>query len=186
MRRVKKTVNAVSTDTLKASYLVLSLMLAACGNEDLTDLDVYMRGVKSRPKGQIEPLPDIKVIEPFVFKSDGLRDPFKPMMHPEQTQDPTAGVGGGLRPDVSRRKEELEAFPLDGLKMVGTVTKNAKLWGLIKASDNTVHRVQAGNFMGKNYGKIIRVSPDGIELLEIVPDRPGTWREQQTTLSLVE
>ncbi|WP_459992284.1 pilus assembly protein PilP [Methylosoma difficile] len=179
--------NACLVGSLRACCTFLVVILAGCADHELTDLNQYVREVKARPKGQIVPLPDINVIEPFVFKSDDLRDPFKPMTHPEEVLDANVSVtGGGLRPDLTRRKEELEAFPLDGLKMVGTVAKKSVLWGLIKASDNTVHRVQSGNYMGKNFGKIIRISPDKIELLEMVPDRPGTWREQQTTLALVE
>ena len=70
--------------------------------------------------------------------------------------------------------------------MVGTVAMKSNLWGLVKADDATIHRVQVGNYMGKNYGKIIRISTDKIELMEIVPDKPGTWREQQTSLALTE
>jgi type IV pilus assembly protein PilP len=70
--------------------------------------------------------------------------------------------------------------------MVGTVVMKSNLWGLVKASDGTIYRVQVGNHMGKNYGKIIRISPDKIELMEIVPDKPGTWREQQTSIALAE
>jgi type IV pilus assembly protein PilP len=70
--------------------------------------------------------------------------------------------------------------------MAGTITKDAVLWGLIKAGDGTIHRVREGNYMGKNHGKIIRINEDKIELMEIVPDKPGTWREQQTSLALSE
>ncbi|MGZ8151967.1 MAG: pilus assembly protein PilP [Methylovulum sp.] len=171
---------------LQLSCFVFLALLAGCSNEDFSDLDRFLREVKARPKGSIAPLPDIKVVEPFIFKPEELRDPFKPLEHSEQNQDADASTGSGLKPDFSRRKEELEAFPLDGLKMVGTVIMKSRLWGLIKASDNTVYRVQVGNYMGKNYGKIIRINADKIELMEIVPDKPGTWREQQTTLALVE
>ena len=94
-----------------------------------------------------------------MFNPEGLRDPFKPLVQPEQ-QDEVAelSTGGGIKPDTTRRKEELEAFPLDVLKMVGTVVMKSNLWGLVKADDGTIHRVQAGNYMGKNYGKIIRIS----------------------------
>jgi type IV pilus assembly protein PilP len=70
--------------------------------------------------------------------------------------------------------------------MVGTVTMKANLWALVKASDKTIYRVQVGNYMGKNYGKIIRILTDKIELMEIVPDKPGAWREQQNSLALTE
>jgi type IV pilus assembly protein PilP len=71
--------------------------------------------------------------------------------------------------------------------MIGTIEMKSNLWGLIKSSaDGTVYRVQAGNYMGQNYGKIIHISADKIELMEIVPDKPGTWREQQMSVTLAE
>jgi type IV pilus assembly protein PilP len=161
--------------------------LAGCGNDDFSDLNQYISRVKATPKGAIKPLPEIKVVESFVFNPEGLRDPFKPLVQPEQQNEVAElSTGGGIKPDITRRKEDLEAFPLEVLKMVGTVVMKSNLWGLVKADDGTIHRVQIGNYMGKNYGKVIRISTDKIELMEIVPDKPGTWREQQTSLALTE
>ena len=171
---------------LGSSLILLLGLLAGCGNNDFSDLNQYILKVKSEPKGAIPPLPEIKVIESFMFNPEGLRDPFKPLVQPEQDGLAEQTTGGGIKPDTSRRKEELEAFPLDVLKMVGTVTMKSTVWGLVKADDGTIHRVQVGNYMGKNYGKIIRINADKIELMEIVPDKPGTWREQQTSLGLIE
>jgi type IV pilus assembly protein PilP len=70
--------------------------------------------------------------------------------------------------------------------MMGTLNDHQGLWGLIKAKDGTIHSVQVGNHMGQNYGKITRILEDRIELMEIVSDKPGTWREQQATLALAE
>jgi type IV pilus assembly protein PilP len=166
--------------------LFLSVMLVGCGDGGFSDLQQYVAEVKARPKGTIEPLPEIKAVEPFVFKPEGLRDPFKAISESEESEESQISVGNGIKPDTTRRKEELEAFPLDSLRMVGTVVMKANLWALVKASDKTIYRVQVGNHMGKNYGKIIRILTDKIELMEIVPDTPGTWREQQTSLALTE
>jgi type IV pilus assembly protein PilP len=165
--------------------LLCLVLLTGCGEDSFSDLDRYISEVKARPKGPIEQLPEVKVVEPFIFKPEGLRDPFQPIQQPEE-EETQVTKSNGIKPDTSRRKEELEAFPLDGLKMVGTVVMNSNLWGLVKASDGTIHRVQVGNYMGKNYGKIIRIVTDKIEVMEIVPDKPGSWREQQASLSLAE
>lgn len=163
------------------------ILLTGCGNDDFSDINQYISKVKVHPKGTIKPIPDIKEIESFTFNPKGLRDPFKPLAQPEQLDNiADQPTGGGIKPDLSRRKEELEAFPLDVLKMVGTVEVKKKLWGLIKADDGTIHRVQAGNYMGKNYGKILHITVDKIELMEIVPDKPGVWRELQSSLVLTE
>lgn len=161
--------------------------LSGCSPGDFTGLATYIAEVKARPKGPIPPLPEIKVIEPFIFKPEGLRDPFSPI-EPEKTAENMAGTGGGgIKPDLTRQKEELELFSLDTLRMVGTLAMKNDLWGLVRANDGTIHRVRAGNYMGKNFGKIIRITEDRIELMEIVPDQqPGTWREQQASLALTE
>jgi type IV pilus assembly protein PilP len=168
------------------SSLVFMALLTGCGNDDFSDLNRYFSEVKARPKEPIKPLPEIKVVEPFLFKPEGLRDPFRPLEQPEQVEGGDVSTGSGIKPDTTRRKEELEAFPLDGLRMVGTVNIKSSLWGLVKASDGTIYRVKVGNYMGKNYGKIIRIVSDKIELMEIVPDKPGTWREQPASIALTE
>jgi type IV pilus assembly protein PilP len=161
-------------------------LLAGCGNDEFSDLNRYIAEVKRKPKEPIKPLPEVKLVEPFMFKPENLRDPFKPLDQPEQAQGVDVSGGSGIKPDTNRRKEELENFPLDGLRMVGTVNMKSGLWGLVKASDGTVYRVKVGNYMGKNYGKIIRIVSDKIELMEIVSDKPGTWREQPTSIMLAE
>ena len=70
--------------------------------------------------------------------------------------------------------------------MIGTVNMKSNLWALVRSADKTVYRVREGNYMGQNYGKIIRISLDKIELMEIVPDKPGTWREQQLSVMLAD
>lgn len=171
---------------LQISCAFFLMILSGCANDDFSDLNQYILGVKAEPKGAIQPLPEIKDVESFMFKPEGLRDPFKPLVQPEQDEVVELSTGSGIKPDTTRRKEDLEAFPLEVLKMVGTVIIKSNLWGLVKADDGTIHRVQAGNYMGKNFGKIIRISIDKIELMEIVPDKPGSWREQQASLALTE
>ncbi len=162
------------------------LALSGCSNDDVSDLTQYIQSIKVRPKGTIQPLPEIKVVEPFIFNPEGLRDPFGPVKRVVEEQRIIADSVIGIRPDVSRRKEELEAYSLDTLSMVGTLEMSKGLWALIMASDGTIHRVQKGHHMGRNYGEIIRVLDDRIELMEIVADKPGAWREQQASIALAE
>jgi len=172
---------------LQSVCIVFLTCLAGCGNDDFSDLNQYIAKIKATPKGKIKPLPKVKDIESFIFNPNGLRDPFKPIVQPEQQNAaPEISPGGGIKPDSARRKEEMETFALETMKMVGTVNMKSTLWGLVKTDDGTIHRVKVGNYMGKNYGKIIRISLDKIELMEIVPDKPGRWREQQTSLALTE
>ncbi|MCK4840544.1 MAG: pilus assembly protein PilP [Methylococcales bacterium] len=176
--------NQINIKLIVSCLCVFSL--TACSNNDTSDLTQYIKSVKARPKGIIQPLPEIKIVEPFVFNPDGLRDPFKPVERIEEKDTLGLATGSGIRPDTSRRKEELEGYSLDTLRMVGTVIIDKGLWALIKASDGTIHRVQKGNHMGRNYGEIIRILDDRLELMEIVSDKPGSWREQQASLALAE
>jgi len=168
-----------------AAFALISI--AGCAPSDYTDLETQIEEVKARPKEPIPPLPEIKVVESFIFKPEGLRDPFSPIQPDKDNGSPINPIAGGIQPDLTRQKEELELFSLDSLRMVGTLTMKSDLWGLVRASDGTIHRVHTGNYMGKNYGKILRITEDRIELMEIVPDQqPGTWREQQASLALTE
>ncbi|MGZ8186663.1 MAG: pilus assembly protein PilP, partial [Methylobacter sp.] len=132
MRRYRLILSSRRRKKLQISCAVFFALLAGCGNDDFSDLNQFISEVKSRPKGPIEPLPEIKVIEPFIFKPEGLRDPFKALEQPEQNEQNDNSTGSGIKPDTSRRKEELEAYPLDGLRMVGTVNMQQNLWGLVK------------------------------------------------------
>ena len=174
-----------STLFLYPNISLCLVLLVSCGNNNFSDLNTYILEVKSQPKIAIEALPETKSIAPFVFNPEGLRDPFKALAQTGQNElvEPSSG---GIQPDISRHKEDLEVFPLETLKMVGTLTMKSTLWGLVKADDGSIHRIQVGNYIGKNFGKIISISIDKIEIMEIVPDRPGTWREQQTSLRLIE
>jgi type IV pilus assembly protein PilP len=178
--------NAASKLKNTLFFPLFLVLMTGCGNDDFSDLNKYIQEVRARPKGPIEPLPEIKVVESFVFKPDGLRDPFRPIEKSGDDSNIDLSGVSGTKPDTERRKEELEAYSLDTLRMVGTLTNQKGLWGLVKATDGTIHRVQVGNHMGQNYGKIIRILEDKIELMEIVPDKPGTWREQQASLALAE
>lgn len=171
---------------MPACCAISTVLLLGCANDDLSDLTAFIAAEKAKPKSTIEPLPEIKVVEPFIFNPDGLRDPFAPLEQTIEASSAAAEAGSGLKPDLTRPKEELEAFSLDSLRMVGTVNTKTGLWGLVKANDSTVYRVRVGNYMGKNYGKIIRIVSDKIELMELISDKPGLWREQQASLALAE
>jgi len=156
------------------------LVLSACspGNDDLRN---YINNVLARPPGPIEPIPEIREAESFVYKPQGLQDPFA-----RQQQDvAAAGIpGDGPRPDPNRRKEFLERFPLDTLSMVGTMRQDNEVWGLVQDTEGVVHRISEGNYMGQNHGRIAAVLPDRVILVELLPDGGGGWLEREATLQL--
>jgi type IV pilus assembly protein PilP len=160
------------------------LLLMACSGQPHSDLVTYVEKVKSRPGGKIEPLPEIKPYETFVYDDSNLRDPFVPFTEVVQQAEV---IDTGIRPDSNRKREALEEFPLDSLKYVGTLEKKGRVWALIEAPDKTVYRVQVGNHMGTNYGEIIEITETEIKLKEIIPNgATGGWVDRIATISLSE
>jgi type IV pilus assembly protein PilP len=150
----------------------------------MADLQEYAEQVKARKPGPIEPLPEIKQVETFVFEPGDRRDPF---VLDEQSVEPVPPrTAGGIAPDPLRRKEELEQYSLDSLRMVGILEQEGTKWGLVVAPGGTLHRVRAGNYMGRNNGQITRVTENNIELIEIVSDGTNEWRERPAAIALRE
>ncbi len=161
------------------------LLLAACSDSGLNDLESFVTETKQK-KGVVEPLPEFKTAETYRYSADSLRDPFSTWKSEVKTTVATPKVVEGVRPNVNRSKEVLENFPLDTLKMIGTLEFNQQLWGLVKAPDGIIYRVKTNNYLGQNYGKIHQIKEDKLLLTEIVPNGLGGWEERQATLSVNE
>lgn len=164
--------------------MLLSALLVGCGDADQSDLEDYVKKVRARDPGPIEPLPEIKQINTFVYEPGDRRDPF--VVDNRGAEVPASAPGNSLAPDPLRRKEELEGYSLDALRMVGTLEQNQTRWGLIRAPNNILHRVRVGNYLGTNNGQIVSISDDAIQLTEIVSEGPGEWRERQATVQLTQ
>ena len=157
---------------------VLYTGLVACSSAD-NDLARFIEDTKKQAGGRVEPLPEVKPYETFVYSAGTLRSPFQP--------GGSGGPGnGGLRPDSKRTREFLEQFSLDTLKMVGTVKLSGQMFGLVQTKDGLVHRVVPGDYMGQSDGKITEVTPSKINVIEIVPDGLGGYMERRASLGLNE
>ena len=153
-------------------------MVSGCSG-GMSDLDAYITEVNARPAPPLDPLPVMQQFETFEYAAQDLRDPFS---NPDEDQNSVAGTGP--RPDPERRKEALEAFPLDGLDMMGTLGGDEALVALIMDPDRVIHRVVPGNYMGQNDGRITSVTEDRIELVELVADGSGGWTERRAEIAL--
>ncbi|MDE1887243.1 MAG: pilus assembly protein PilP [Gammaproteobacteria bacterium] len=159
-----------------------TLLLTGCGDR-MQDLEQYVAQTKALRGGPIPPLPQIKPMETFTYDEANLRSPFVPVLQ----NFANSGIGSstrGLHPDPNRPREYLEQFPLDSLKMMGTINVKDVMYALIRDGDGVVHRVTLGNYMGQNFGKIVKISQAGLILREIVPDGQGGWTERMTTVQL--
>jgi type IV pilus assembly protein PilP len=156
----------------------LSVSLTACSSAD-DELSRFIEDTRKEPGGRVEPIPEVKPYETFVYAATEMRSPFTP--------GGSGGNGmGGLRPDSKRNREFLEQFSLDTLKMVGTLKLGGRMFGLVQTKDGLVHRVSDGNYMGQADGKITDITPAKITLTEIVPDGLGGYMERPAALGLNE
>jgi type IV pilus assembly protein PilP len=162
--------------------LLIALLLCGCGGANMDELQSYVAKVKQRPPGPLEPLPEIPQIDTYVYEPGNRRDPFA--MDDRTARAAMPRPTDGIAPDPLRRKEELEQFSLDSLRMVGTLEQHETRWGLVVTPDGILHRVRVGNYLGQNNGQITRISPEGIQLTEIVGDGPGSWRERESSIAL--
>lgn len=153
---------------------------AGCGS-DMRDLQTYVDGVKARPGGRIEPLPEIRPAPSFSYVADDRRSPFMPDTRQQRVSDNPDAVDG---PDRNRPREFLEQFPLDTLRMVGTLDIAGGSFGLVQTQDGLIHRVAVGNHLGQNYGRIMSISDSTIQLVEIIPDGLGGFIERPAGLGL--
>lgn len=161
-------------------YLGVSLLIAACGGESHQDLRAWMNEQGKGARGKLDPLPQVKPYEPFAYNAFDLPDPFKP-----RKIEPIKGAGN-LAPDLNRRKEPLEAFPLESLQMVGTLQKGRSTFALIRTTDRDVYQVKVGNYLGQNFGVITGITDSEVRLKELVQDGSGDWTERSSTLQLAE
>lgn len=161
---------------------VLLLGLAGCSS-NMNDLEQFVEDEKAKPGTRIPPIKEVRPYEKFRYSADNLRPPFSP---PAIETRPTKKRSSGPQPDLNRNREYLEQFPLDTMRMVGTVNLNGGLYGLIQTDDGLVHRVLTGNHMGQNFGRITNVTPTEISLIELVQDGLGGYIQRKAGVALSE
>lgn len=172
----------------KKSYRIALLLLggvalAGCSGDELDDLRTYVEDVKTKNPGKIKPLPEVTPLEGFAYAAMDLKDPFKQTFASQIRASKTAGNVG---PDLNRKRQPLESHPLDSLTFVGSMKRGGEQWAIMKSPSGELVRVQVGDFMGQNYGKVIRIMEGGLELREMISDGLGGWEERLTKVGLTE
>jgi len=168
------------------SFIAMTF-ISACSS-DISELHKFVQDAKTKQRPKLQPLPEIKPYETFSYTAGHLKDPFEPTIIQQSKTVTAIGKGKGPKPIVGRARELLESFPLDALRMVGTLEQRQSktLWALIKTNDGTIHRIKTGNYIGQNHGKIIKITEDKIHLAEIVPDGLGDWMERPASVAMSE
>lgn len=161
-----------------AVALLGAFLVAGCGGESHQDLRGWMSEQGKGARGRLDPLPQVKPYDAFAYNAFDLPDPFKP-----RKIEPTKGTSK-LAPDLARRKEPLESYPLESLSMVGTLERNKAVFALVRTPDKDVYQVRAGNYLGQNFGVVTAIGDSEVKLKELVQDSAGDWSERSSTLML--
>jgi type IV pilus assembly protein PilP len=160
---------------------LLTLALGACAN-NTEDLSVWMQKQGESMRGKIDPIPELQPYEPYTFNANDVIDPFKPRKVDIGRSNSTKA------PDANRRREALEAFPLEKIRMVGTMqhAKEKDLTALVRTEDNRVFQLKRGNYVGQNFGVVTSITEADINLKELFQDGSGEWTERVTRIGLLE
>lgn len=164
-----------------ALVALLCVAVSGCGSDGMDDLRDWVIKERKGRKPRVEPLPEIRTQESFVYEADTLADPFAPF-----NLKPQGGVAGGPSPDINRRKEPLEDYPLDALRMVGTLSRGNQSWAIIQAPDGIVYRVKNGDHMGQNFGMVTDITEENVKLVELIQNPLSDWIEREAKLAILE
>ncbi|HXE47577.1 MAG TPA: pilus assembly protein PilP [Ramlibacter sp.] len=166
----------------------IALLLAACGSSGQEELQTWMNEQRAQTRPKVQPIPEPKKFTPQAYTQEAATDPFS---HQKLTQAlkresaQTTSNAALVAPELARRKEPLESFPLDTMKMVGSMVKEGRPVALVRI-DSLLYQVRPGNYLGQNFGKIVKVGETDLVLREIVQDAAGEWIERTATLQLQE
>lgn len=162
---------------------LLPMLLAACGDGGIDEVRQWMDETRSQSRVVVPKLAEPRKFTPFSYGGKNEMDPYSPAKFVNPSAP--AGSGSSFKPNLDRRREALESYPLDNLKMVGTLQKQGASFVLIQA-DRTVFQARVGNYIGQNMGRITRITDSEVELNEIVQDTAGEWVERTAKLELQE
>ena len=166
----------------------VALLLAACGSSGQEELQAWMNEQRAQTRPKVQPIPEPKKFTPQAYTQETATDPFS---HQKLTQAlkresaQTTSNAALVAPELARRKEPLESYPLDTMKMVGSMVKEGRPVALVRI-DSLLYQVRPGNYLGQNFGKIVKVGETDLVLREIVQDAAGEWIERTATLQLQE
>ncbi|WP_298925461.1 pilus assembly protein PilP [uncultured Ramlibacter sp.] len=171
-----------------ASIAALGFVLAGCGSSEQDELQQWMAEERAQTKPRVQPIPEPKKFTPQPYTEQAVTDPFSNQkltqaLKRDSTQ--ASSNAGLIAPELARRKEPLESFPLDAMAMVGSLARQGQPVALVRV-DNLLYQVRPGNYLGQNYGKVTKVGETQVELREIVQDAAGEWIERMATLQLQE
>ena len=171
----------------RAALVCLAVAAAGCSGGNESELRTWMDDTRKTMRPTTQPVPEPKQFAPFSYEAKALIDPFDPqkMVLAAARQAQARSSTSSIRPDLDRRREMLEGYPLDQLRMVGTLRQAGNQVALIDAAGQT-YMVRRGNYMGQNFGLVTKITETEVDVKEIVQDAAGEWIERPTKLELQE
>jgi type IV pilus assembly protein PilP len=163
---------------------LLLALVAGCTAEQ-EELGQWIEQQRREVKPAVTPLLAPKKFNPQPYVANDGVDPFSSQKLSVALKQEARQPNSLLSAELNRRKEPLEAYPLDSMAMVGSVTKAGHPYALLRV-DNLLYQVKAGDYLGQNYGKITAISETDVKLREIVQDAAGEWIERASALQLQE
>jgi type IV pilus assembly protein PilP len=163
----------------------LLIGMVGCGDGGVQEVKQWMDETRQQTKVSIPKLSEPKKFTPFAYADKDNIDPFNPNKLAVAFAKLQSKSTSALAPDMDRRREPLESYPLDSLKMVGTLQKTGLSYALILA-DKTVYQAKVGNYIGQNFGMVTQISETEVELKEVIQDASGEWVERKAKLELQE
>lgn len=167
-----------------AASLLIGLFLQGCV-EDQDELQQWMEQQKREVKPSVEPLSAPKKFIPQGYVALSGVEPFSTQKLTVALKQEARQPNSLLAAEINRRKEPLEAYPIDSMSMVGSVTRSGRPYALLRV-DNLLYQVKQGDYVGQNYGKIVKISETDVAFREIVQDAAGEWIERMSALQLQE
>lgn len=171
-----------------AAIALVALVLAGCGASGQQEVQAWIAQQRTQIKPQVQPIPEPKKYTPQPYTEAAAIDPFSTQKLTQALRrdaGQSAASSALLAPEMARRKEPLEGFPLDAMTLVGSLIRQGRPVALVRV-DNLLYQVRPGMYLGQNYGKVIRVAETEVVLREVVQDAAGEWIERTATLQLQE
>ncbi len=163
----------------------LAALLAGCGDGDVQEVRDWMKQVERETVPAVKPLPEPKEFVPYAYNPGDMVEPFSELKMRNALARAVSGGGNPLQPDDKRPREVLENYPLDTMRMVGTLQKGGVSYALVQI-DASIFQVKAGQRIGQNHGLVTRISEGAIDIREVVQDATGDWVERKATIELAE
>ena len=169
------------------TLVALCTLLGACSDPGQEDLRHWMAENSQNLRGNIPRLPEVKAYEPVAYQAEAVLDPFQPgKIEPDSKTKQAGGKGGAFQPDFEAREirnSVLEKYPLESLRMIGYLNINTQPMVVIQV-DNKIKQAKVGDYLGQDFGLVIKVSETEVQVRELIQDSAGDWGERKISLLL--